>query len=97
MQKDEVYELLNKLRQALLRAEGGRVYGNEIFFIESCVYLNTLYDLLSSGRQVWEVYDCFYSSGTETQEEFEKLVRGMVKKNFKYYYENWFKKDNYIN
>lgn len=65
--------------------------------LESCVYLNTLYDLLSSGRQVWEVYDCFYSSGTETQEEFEKLVRGMVKKNFKYYYENWFKKDNYIN
>lgn len=97
VQKDEVYELLNKLRQALLRAEGGRVYGNEIFFIESCVYLNTLYDLLSSGRQVWEVYDCFYSSGTETQEEFEKLVRDMVKKNFKYYYENWFKKDNYIN
>ena len=37
--KDEPYALIGKLREAVIKAEGGRLYGVEIFFIESCIYL----------------------------------------------------------
>ncbi len=37
--KDETYALMGKLREAVIKAEGGRLYGVEIFFIESCIYL----------------------------------------------------------
>ena len=53
-----------------------------IFYVESCVYLMTLYDLLSSGHRVWQVYDCFYSTGDEDQGLFEYMVSNGVKLNF---------------
>lgn len=59
--KEEVYELLKGLREAVIKAEGGKIYGEEIFFVELCIYLMTLYDLLSSGIMTWLVYDAFYS------------------------------------
>jgi chloramphenicol O-acetyltransferase len=42
----------------------------------------TLYDLLSSGHRVWQVYDCFYSTGEEDQETFEFMISNGVKLNF---------------
>ncbi len=88
--KADVSDTMCRLRKAIEQAEGGYLYGNEIFYVESCVYLMTLYDLLSSGHHVWQVYDCFYSTGTETQEEFEKMVSESVRINFDEFMRTWY-------
>ena len=85
--KTEVDNLMGRLREAAFRALGSRTYGSDIFYIESCVYLMTLYDLLTSGRMVWLVYDAFYSNGEENQETFTEIVRSSVRLNFGYFME----------
>ena len=87
LDKKEVDELLGRLRQAMIKAVGGKTYGSDIFYIESCVYMMTLYDLLTSGHMVWLVYDAFYSNGEEDQELFETMVRNAVRLNFGYFME----------
>ena len=57
VEKQDVYDTLSNFENALIQAEGGKLYGSEIFYIESCVYLMTLYDLVMSGHRVWQVYD----------------------------------------
>lgn len=66
--KKIIDDSMGRLRQALVKAVGGRTFGSDIFYIESCVYLMTLYDLLCSGHMVWLVYDAFYSNGPEDDE-----------------------------
>ncbi len=83
---------MSELRQAIIEAEGGKLYGSDIFYVESCVYLMTLYDLLTSGHRVWQVYDCFYSTGVEDDETFKFMVSNGVKMNFLYFYNSYFKK-----
>lgn len=85
--KKEVDDLVGRLRQATLKAIGGRTYGSDIFYIESCVYLMTVYDLLTSGHMVWLVYDAFYSNGEEDQETFESMLRHGIKMNFRWFLE----------
>jgi hypothetical protein len=62
------------LRRAVEAVVGKIRYNNFIFYVESCIYIETLYILLEKGYKVWLVYDCFYGSGFGTNEEFEKLV-----------------------
>ncbi len=90
--KTDVNNTMCKLRGAIVMSEGDRLYGSDIFYVESCVYLMTLYDLLNAGHMVWPIYDCFYSTGNETQEEFEELVLNGIKINFMYFYQTWHKK-----
>ena len=92
IQENDIRSALSELRGAVIRAEGGRLYGNEIFLIESCIYLNTLYDLLSAGYKVWLLYDCFYSDDGRNEIDFESLVRDGVRRNFMNYYRDFFKK-----
>ena len=80
--KEEVYDLMKRLREATIRAEGGKLYGVEIFFIESCIYVMTLYDLLAAGIDTWLVYDAFYCSDFEDSEMFNMMVNNSVKSNF---------------
>ena len=82
--REDVCAEMEKLRNAIIHVEGGKLYGNEIFYVESCVYLMTLYDLLSCGCLVWLVYDCFYASSPDKETEgfFEEMVRNDVKHNF---------------
>ena len=80
--KEEVYDLMKRLREATIRAEGGKLYGVEIFFIESCIYVMTLYDLLAAGIDTWLVYDAFYCSDFEDSEMFNIMVNNSVKSNF---------------
>lgn len=42
------------------------------------IYIDTLYTLLEQGYHVWLVYDCFYGTGTGTDEEFKNLVQEAV-------------------
>ena len=85
--KAEVDDLMGRLREAAFRALGNKTYGSDIFYIESCVYLMTLYDLLTSGHMVWLVYDAFYSNGEEDQETFTEMVKSSVRLNFGYFME----------
>lgn len=85
--KEEVDDLMERLRQSTIKAVGGKTYGSEIFYIESCVYLMTVYDLLTSGHTVWLVYDAFYSNGEEDQETFENMLRHGIKMNFQWFLE----------
>lgn len=80
--RDDVCNRMADFRDSIIQAEGGQLYGSDIFYVESCVYLMTLYDLLSSGHQVWQVYDCFYSTGGEDLKTFEEMIQNGVKLNF---------------
>ena len=83
--RQEVCNTMTMFRNAIIKAEGGKLYGSDIFYVESCVYLMTLYDLLTSGHKVWQVYDCFYASGDEDQETFEFMVSNGTRLNFLYF------------
>ena len=83
--KSEVDEMMGRLRRAAFKALGEKFYGNDIFYVESCVYLMTLYDLLTSGHMVWIVYGAFYSNGEEDQETFEFMITNGVAMNFRYF------------
>lgn len=89
--KQDVCDKMADLRHALMKAEGGKVYGSEIFYVESCVYLMTLYDLLSCGCFVWQVYDGFYaySPNEDVKEVFAEMVSAGVKINFEDFIRTW--------
>lgn len=87
LNKDEIYDIMKRLRAAVTKVEGGKLYGSEIFYVESCVYLMTLYDLLSAGHMVWLVYDAFYSRGETDSEDFEMMITNGVRLNFEAFYE----------
>lgn len=72
--EDSVYNDMIKLRRAMENIIGKKRYDNYIFYVESCIYIDTLHILLAAGYKVWLVYDCFYGAGFGTQEEFERMV-----------------------
>ena len=78
MDQKSVYEDMKKLRRAVEKVLGEKRYDNFIFYVESCIYIDTLYTLLKQGYKVWLVYDCFYGAGVGTDEEFKKLVQEAV-------------------
>ena len=83
--RQEVYDVMKKLKEAIIRVEGP-LYQSEIFYVESCVYAMTLYDLLSAGHNVWLVYDAFYSRGETDPEDFETMIAGGVRRDFQDFY-----------
>ena len=91
IEKQDVCDAMTEFREAIIKAEGGRLYGSDIFYVESCVYLMTLYDLLTSGHRVWQVYDCFYSTGEEDQKTFEYMISSGVKLNFESFIRHYWK------
>ena len=78
VKKEDVDELIGNLKNAAFKALGSKTYGSDIFYIESCIYLMTLYDLLTSGHMVWLVYDAFYSNGAEDEETFKEMIKNFL-------------------
>lgn len=78
--KEDVKVEMNLLRQAVVDAEGGKLYDNEIFYYESVVYGRVLKQLLDEGFFVWMCYDAFYSTAKEgwDQTRFDKYVELLV-------------------
>lgn len=77
--KDAVDNEMKLYQDAIIAAEGGKLYGNEIFFHESCIYMDVLYELLQDGYKVWQCYDAWYASKEGiTQEYFEKYMANLV-------------------
>ena len=87
---DSVKDEMSKYRQAIISAEGGNTFGSEVFFHESCIYLDVLYELLKKGFDVLQIYDAFYSKKEGmTNEEFETLVRQIVENKAIQYINNY--------
>ena len=80
--KKEADDLIEKYWNAMVKVEEGKPFGSEIFFIESIVYLMTVYDLVKAGHIVYFVFDCFYSTGQEGEVSYEQLVADDVRLNF---------------
>lgn len=77
--RQEVYDEMKAYQKAVIKAEGGKLYGTEIFLHESCIYLDVLKELLDNGFFCWECYDAFYARKEGvTQEEFEQYVEALV-------------------
>lgn len=78
---EEVAEEMRLLRLALIYTEGGVLYDSEIFFHESCIYLDVLEELLGMGYFVWLCYDAFYAGAKEgqTEKEYQKICAQIVK------------------
>ena len=92
LKKDEVYDEMEKLKKAVKKVEGKKTYGNEIFYIESVVYLGALRFLLQEKKQlVWLVYDCFYGKGYDDQKYFETMIAASVLANFMDFKDKWIK------
>ena len=92
--KEAVYDDMKNLRRAMETVLGETRHDNFIFYVESCIYIDTLYMLLAKGYKVWLVYDCFYGSGVGSEEEFKRLVQeavwiSFVRFKFAYDFDDW--------
>ncbi len=77
--KDAVDNEMRVYQNAIIAAEGGKLYGNEIFFHESCIYMDVLNTLLQDGYKVWQCYDAWYAKKKGIKQEyFEEYVRNLV-------------------
>ena len=74
LDKTEVDKLMGNFRRAMCKVLGGKLYGSEIFYIESCVYIMTVYDLLKSGIMVWLLYDAFYAKQIRCVDDEEEIL-----------------------
>ena len=51
----------------------GKLYDSEIFYHESCIYMEVLKALLDKGYFVWQQYDCFYSD--KPIDNIQKIIK----------------------
>ena len=78
--KEEVDTEMRRYQDAIIAAEGGTLYGSEIFYHESCIYMDVLKELLDNGYKVWQCYDAFYAHKEGVlQEDFMEYVTKVVK------------------
>ena len=47
--RETVREIMHTYKDAIIDAEGGKLYDSEIFLHESCIYMDVLYNLLQEG------------------------------------------------
>lgn len=74
-------EVMKKLKVAIEVAEGGNTLDSEVFYHESCIYMDVLKELLDRGFDCWEVYDSWYASKAGcTQEEYTEIVEEVIEK-----------------
>lgn len=76
----EVDKEMRLFKDAIVSAEGGQLYGSEIFYHESCIYMEVLKELLDSGYKVWQFYDAWYAAKEGVaQEDFVRSVTELVR------------------
>lgn len=78
---EEVAAEMKLLRLSIIHVEGCVLYDSEIFFHESCIYLDVLEELLGMGYFVWLCYDAFYAGAKEGQieKEYQKICARIVR------------------
>ena len=88
VKKDVDVELI-KLDEAVRKVAGPKMLGSNIYYVEACVYLRALKELLDAGHKVWLVYDGFYSSGQMMDELFDAYVKGIIELEFNNFYQRY--------
>ena len=53
--------VMKSYRESIMQTVGELKYDSEVFFHESCIYLDVTNELLSRGYNVWQQYDCWYT------------------------------------
>ncbi len=76
------------LEQAVIKVAGPEIYGPKIYYVEACVYLRVLFELLKEGKNAWLIYDGFYSTGEMMDELFDAYVKGLIKIEFDEFYKS---------
>jgi hypothetical protein len=66
----------------------GDLYDNEIFFHESCIYMDVLWELLNRNIEVWQVYD-EWNTDTEVSDMYS-----IIEYKANEYYNKYINKDN---
>ena len=86
--KEDVSNVIKILKAVVQEVEGGKLYDNEIFYHESCIYIDVLNELLKNKYMTWLCYDCFYSNKKNiNQNDYNRYVKQLVED----------KANNYIN
>ena len=70
--------VMKAYRESIIETVGELKYDSEIFFHESCIYMDVTYDLLSKGIDVWQQYDCWYTD--KEVANIEQIVEYYVSK-----------------
>ncbi len=95
--KEAVDTEMQIYQNAIIAAEGGALYGSEIFYHESCIYMDVLKELLDNGYKVWQCYDAFYASKKGvTQEGFVKYVTEVIEEKANLYIDTVVQKFNMV-
>ena len=90
VKRKDVYDEMWKLRQAVVKVEGGKTYGNEIFYVESWVYIKVLNEILTKENQlVWMVYDCFYGKELGSNKVINIVIKNMIPLFIDQYIREW--------
>lgn len=89
LKKNEVDEEIELFEKAIVKVCGPEMYKNEIYYIEACVYLSAIKELLDSGHFVWFLYDGLYASGAMMDELFKALVDRIIEINFNRFYKEY--------
>ena len=86
-QDKSIDEVMKRFKQAVEVAEGGTTMDSEVFYHESCVYMDVLKELLERGFKVWEVYDSWYAKKDNvSQEEYDRTVEEILQEKTDRYY-----------
>lgn len=72
--------VMKSYQNAIIDTIGELEYDSEIFFHESCIYMDVLFDLLTKDYKVWQCYDCWY-----TDKEVKGIEEIVCDKALKYY------------
>ena len=83
--RDTIDNILPEFRKILLEKIGGRTYDNEIFFVESCIYISLLQSLLIGGHKVWMLFDSWYSDNPLFEEE--NMYSLLIRTRFHFFYD----------
>lgn len=70
--------VMKAYRESIIRTIGELKYDSEVFFHESCIYMDVTFDLLSKGINVWQQYDCWYTD--REIKDIERIVEQYVSK-----------------
>lgn len=70
--------VMKSYRDSIINTVGELKYDSEIFFHESCIYMDVLFELLKSGCSVWQQYDCWYVDNETVASNIKEIVENKV-------------------
>lgn len=75
--------VMKAYRESIIQTIGELKYDSEIFFHESCIYMDVTYSLLKKGIDVWQQYDCWYTDKevVNIEQIVEQCVNKYIKSN----------------